>query len=301
MKPSIAIVIRGQVREWKNAKHSIFHLARLLSEKFEVVFFFVTWNHSYLPTYHHNIIKSAKRYDEREITEIELNEITQDFGSYSLGGFHVLDYQKVKETTIKNLKLFEEYEFITYIRYYANLVKQQYESKNEMVFHSVLELRPDLYIIPSGQNKINELALSKLPSFAVDAFSPTLLRTQDLSFSPSSPQFNCLFTEDLVIYSDSYTSDLINSEFHYLKRNKYLELLSLLSPHHLFSEHMQTVRLINTNNLGKIVADASIIRPRSFFLSAVDFTELSADVLVKIKIANGIFQNTKERLANNEP
>lgn len=297
MKPTLAVVIRGQMREWNNAKFSIINFIDTLNNYFDTTTFFVTWNESYIPTYHSNRFDVAPtKFGLVSIGEAERLQIAEDLSALNIGTIEIINKEEMKARHFSGLLMNEEYEQISFIKYFANLLKQQFENENGIVFDFVLDLRPDLFIIPSFIGLIEEKSKKKNGSFTFDALTTTFSRTHDFDFFNQLPQVNSLFTEDLLIFSDSLTSDLINCEFHYLKNSRYTEALSSFSPHHLFSDHLLKMRLINTHCMQDLVESVSIIRPKTFFLGPVDFTDVSQTTLEKVRLANKIFQQTKEKL-----
>lgn len=297
MKPTLAVVIRGQMREWNNAKFSIINFIDTLNNYFDTTTFFVTWNESYIPTYHSNRFDVAPtKFGLVSIGEAERLQIAEDLSALNIGTIEIINKEEMKARHFSGLLMNEEYEQISFIKYFANLLKQQFENENGIVFDFVLDLRPDLFIIPSFIGLIEEKSKKKNGSFTFDALTTTFSRTHDFDFFNQLPQVNSLFTEDLLIFSDSLTSDLINCEFHYLKNSRYTEALSSFSPHHLFSDHLLKMRLINTHCMQDLVESAVIIRPKTFFLGPVDFTDISQTTLEKVRLANKIFQQTKEKL-----
>lgn len=297
MKPTLAVVIRGQMREWNNAKFSIINFIDTLNNYFDTTTFFVTWNESYIPTYHSNRFDVAPtKFGLVSIGEAERLQIAEDLSTLNIGTIEIINKEEMKARHFSGLLMNEEYEQISFIKYFANLLKQQFENENGIVFDFVLDLRPDLFIIPSFIGLIEEKSKKKNGSFTFDALTTTFSRTHDFDFFNQLPQVNSLFTEDLLIFSDSLTSDLINCEFHYLKNSRYTEALSSFSPHHLFSDHLLKMRLINTHCMQDLVESVAIIRPKTFFLGPVDFTDISQTTLEKVRLANKIFQQTKEKL-----
>lgn len=297
MKPTLAVVIRGQMREWNNAKFSIINFIDTLNNYFDTTTFFVTWNESYIPTYHSNRFDVAPtKFGLVSIGEAERLQIAEDLSALNIGTIEIINKEEMKARHFSGLLMNEEYEQISFIKYFANLLKQQFENENGIVFDFVLDLRPDLFIIPSFIGLIEEKSKKKNGSFTFDALTTTFSRTHDFDFFNQLPQVNSLFTEDLLIFSDSLTSDLINCEFHYLKNSRYTEALSSFSPHHLFSDHLLKMRLINTHCMQDLVESVAIIRPKTFFLGPVDFTDISQTTLEKVRLANKIFQQTKEKL-----
>ena len=297
MKPTLAVVIRGQMREWNNAKFSIINFIDTLNNYFDTTTFFVTWNESYIPTYHSNRFDVAPtKFGLVSIGETERLQIAEDLSALNIGTIEIINKEEMKARHFSGLPMNEEYEQISFIKYFANLLKQQFENENGIVFDFVLDLRPDLFIIPSFIGLIEEKSKKKNGSFTFDALAPTFSRTHDFDFSNQFTQVSSLFTEDLLIFSDSSTSDLINSEFHYLKNSRHAEVLSVFNPHHLFSNHLLKMRLINTHCMQDLVESVAIIRPKTFFLGPVDFTDISQTTLEKVRLANKIFQQTKEKL-----
>ena len=297
MKPTLAVVIRGQLREWDNAKFSIINFIKTLDNYFDTTTFFVTWNESYIPTYHSmNFNEKPIKLGQVSVGEEERLQIVKDMSTIKVGKIEIINKEEIKARYFSGFSLNEEYEQISFIRYYANLLKQQYESQNDFVFNFVFDLRPDLFIIPAASKQIKDRAKKENGSFTFDSLTATFSRTHDLDFSSHFPQVNTLFTEDLLMFSDSLTSDLINCEFHYLKSSRYTEALSAFNPHHLFSDHLLKMRLINTHCMHELVESVSIIRPKTFFLGPVDFTDVSQTTLEKVRLANKIFQQTKEKL-----
>jgi hypothetical protein len=285
------------MREWNNAKFSIINFIDTLNNYFDTTTFFVTWNESYIPTYHSNRFDVAPtKFGLVSIGEAERLQIAEDLSTLNIGTIEIINKEEMKARHFSGLLMNEEYEQISFIKYFANLLKQQFENENGIVFDFVLDLRPDLFIIPSFIGLIEEKSKKKNGSFTFDALTTTFSRTHDFDFFNQLPQVNSLFTEDLLIFSDSLTSDLINCEFHYLKNSRYTEALSSFIPHHLFSDHLLKMRLINTHCMQDLVESVAIIRPKTFFLGPVDFTDISQTTLEKVRLANKIFQQTKEKL-----
>lgn len=285
MKKKIAIVIRGQVRTWNFAKHSIFEALKPFEEAHDVVYFFVTWDKSYVPFH-----KGAKNVSHLFENKEELSSIAADFSERVLGKFLVLNYDEVKAKSIKDLRLNEEYEYISFIRYAANLVKQNYEIENQLTFDEVIELRPDIFLLPQDYDQMLELALNNTHKpFSVSLFGNLLISDIEVSRDKGP------FVNDVVWISDSLTSDIICSEFLALKESK-RRYVDSMNPHAIAADYLMNCKIIVLDNAQNYFKSYGIVRPIEFIKNAgIDFNDISMATLTKIEAANASFQFAKER------
>ena len=78
MKQNLAVILRGQMREWKNAKFNFFKSMEQFEEHYNIVYFFVTWDHNYFTTIA-NQVTSIKIHQMRKVSNIDLFDIRNDF------------------------------------------------------------------------------------------------------------------------------------------------------------------------------------------------------------------------------
>lgn len=290
MKPNLAIILRGQIREWKNAKFNFFKSMQQFEEHYNIVYFFVTWDHNYFTTIV-NQVTSVKIHQMRKVSKIDLYDIENDFADKNLGVLKVLKYFDVN-SFMKNFKLAEEYHLISYVRYIAGLIKQNYEIENDIFFDKVIETRPDTFIVPHNKpfNEITEV----LPNFTYNA--KTDIFSRDESLSGDNSDLNTLFIDDLIFVSNGLTSDILTSEFAFLFSSRFDKIQLRMFPHTMLADFLLNFKLINRRNLNVYFRDVEILRPLEYFDKPVNLISSADSTLDAVKKADQNFKYQKENL-----
>lgn len=289
----IAVIIRGQAREWHYAKHSIFETFSRFEDTFEVHYFFVTWDRSYTAINNYHLDNAKIVVGERKITQTEIETIRNDFEGRTLAALEVLDTQLIR-SNIKE-RFFEEYELITFIRYAANLVKQNYEIDHHFQYDAVVDLRPDLFLLPHDDSDAIENAkniLGDLKNFVVYSASEFITLDREYKFEVDKFSFDFLFISDMMFISNSFTSNLLNSEFLFLLANA-KKFKKGFSPHAILSDFMLEMKLINKPILVDIVKDHTIIRSPEYWETKIDPLEISSETFNAFDLSNIKFQKMK--------
>lgn len=290
MKPNLAIILRGQIREWKNAKFNFFKSMQQFEEHYNIVYFFVTWDHNYFTTIV-NQVTSVKIHQMRKVSKIDLYDIENDFADKNLGVLKVLKYRDVN-SFMKNFKLAEEYHLISYVRYIAGLIKQNYEIENDIFFDKVIETRPDAFIVPHYKpfDEITEV----LPNFTYNA--KTDIFSRDESLSGDNSDLNTLFIDDLIFVSNGLTSDILTSEFAFLFSSRFDKIQLRMFPHTMLADFLLNFKLINRRNLNVYFRDVEILRPLEYFDKPVNLISSADSTLDAVKKADQNFKYQKENL-----
>ena len=295
MKKNIAIIIRGQFREWNNAKHSILScFGRMnIPEVCEVTFFFATWDKSYNVLFKED--GKPIYVDELEITEEHLERIRSDFETAGLNLWKakIFNYSDVKSSFCKDLKFYEEYELISFIRYAGSLLKQEYENEHNIIFDTVIHIRPDVFYLPAlGKHRTEFLHL--IPRNTI--ISTTGIHTTydgSLLFDHFL-QVENFSIDDIIFASGSLASDILCNEFLSLYDKSYISTNFL--PHNKLCDYLlRTKQIMPDNGMHKYIANSGIIRPSRFFDKQVDFTNISEATLKRIKVADSNFHTEKDR------
>lgn len=296
MKQKLAIILRGQLREWKNAKHNFFTAMRQMEKFYDITYFVVTWDHSYFST----ITKTAhtvKIHQMKKLSTIDLIDLKNDFKDKD---FHlkILSYTEVNRF-MKDFKLSEEYHLITYVRYIAGLIKQNYELENGVFFDKVIETRPDIFILPQDieNEEFVESAAEVLPNFVYHAKSDIFPRDENLVADKDSiVNLNSLFIDDLIFISNGLTSDILTSEFAFLFSSRYDKIQMHMFPHSLLADFLLNFKLINISNLFIYFKGIEILRPLEYFDKPVNLLVSSEATLEEVKKADQNFKNMKEKI-----
>ena len=291
MKQNLAVILRGQMREWKNAKFNFFKSMEQFEEHYNIVYFFVTWDHNYFTTIA-NQVTSIKIHQMRKVSNIDLFDIRNDFSGKNLGHLKILSYSDVNRF-MKNFKLAEEYHLISYVRYIAGLIKQNYEIENDIFFDKVIETRPDVFIVPHGKpfDEITEV----LPNFTYHAKTDIFARVENLT-DEHRADFNTLFIDDLVFVSNGLTSDILTSEFAFLFSSSFDKIQLRMFPHTMLADFLLNFKLINRRNLIIYFRDVQILRPLEYFDKPVNLISTSDSTLDAVKKADQNFKFQKENL-----
>ena len=297
MKPNLAVMLRGQMREWKNAKYNFFKAMERFEEHYNVVYFFVTWDHNYFSTIM-NDVTTVKIHQMRKISTIDLLDIKNDFVDKNLANLKILSYQDVNRF-MKNFKLAEEYHLISYVRYIAGLIKQNYEIENDILFDKVIETRPDIFIAAheGDTNSFRPEITEVLPNFVYHAKSDIFPRDGELkSGKDTIVNLNTLFIDDLMFISNGLTSDILTSEFAFLYSSRFDKIQTRMFPHSLLADFLMNFKLINISNLFICFKDVQILRPLEYFDKPVNLLSSSDSTLAAVKNADQNFQNKKEQI-----
>jgi len=293
MKKNLAVILRGQVRSWNNAKFSIFEAFKPYEEHFNIVYFFVTWDCTYFSI---DTKSNITKFEFKNLSSIDVNSIKFDFEGKNLQ-LHILDYHKVKEF-IKDISLPEEYHLISYVRYISGLLKQNYEIENNCYFDLVFEARPDLYLAQHKQEFFKEHQDINAPinDFVFGAKIEILPRKHEIKNAKVSNP-NSLFVEDVFFISNGFTSDILTSEFAFLYNRRRDEMIKHLHPHNMLADHFLNFKLVNTTlPVIMFIKDAEIVRPLEYFNEPVNFFNPSEKTLDQVKRANQNFKDKKENL-----
>ena len=293
----IAVLIRGQFREWNNAKHSLFKALNPFEEHHDITYFFATWETSYFalePT-PDGVIEKCENL---VLSAADIDRIHQDFSGKSFF-LEIVSVEKALKL-FDGLELQEEYHQISYIRHIVGMMKQNYEIENDCYFDVVVETRPDIFILPYEEDKIPVAEL--IPNFVFHSASEYLTRGQNIIYSDRGfYDVNTLFVDDLIFISNGLTSDIITGEFCFLFHNRKLSFFKNIHAHHLLCDYLLNFKLINTHNVGKFFKNIDIVRPLSFFDLPVNFLNVTDETLELVSKAHSNFSKLKIKNENNLP
>lgn len=237
---NLAVVLRGQLREWAACKDEIFKSFDLPDTN--VVYFFVTWAG----------------------VNVDASYILNDFRDKNLGKLEIISDQVVKVLSAKksSTKFVEAYDRMTYIRQYASMVVNEYELENDMVFDIVVNTRPDLFITT------NTLCVDFLFSDDYVDFvlgSGFIMKREktlsvELGFSGEIRRISdTLFVDDLIFSGNSLSMGVFNTEYEQIQSETSHVFAS--SPHHHTAEHILNSKLIISNTAWKFFSQYDICRP----------------------------------------
>lgn len=236
---TIAVVLRGHVRQWDNCKKSIFDSFDLPNTN--VVFFFVTWEGSL----------------------VNLSNIEKDFVGKKLGKIEAISSNKVTDLCSKKSEgaFFESYDHITYLRQYSNMLVSEHELENQMVFDLVVNTRPDLFI-NADKTKVESLLSSDYTDFVIGSNFIKRAKTQEALVNLSraiTGLSNTLFVDDLIFVANSLTIGVFNSEYEFLHTADSLGYE--FSPHHLVADHILSSKFLISNSAWDFFREYDICRP----------------------------------------
>ena len=292
---NVAVLIRGQLREWDNSKHSLMKNFNLFEKHHNVVYFFATWDSSYFSTLT-DINRKDYIHEKTKIQEATTKSIKNDFKGKNLI-LKIVEQETVNEM-IGNLKLLEEYQLISYIRNIAGLMKQNYEIENDIQFDVVIETRPDLFVLPNDESSHSPTGpLDPIPNFVLHAATEFLpLAVENIHLNPLAFNLNSLFVHDIIFISNGLTSDIITGEFSYLNHNKKRYFLKMVHPHNMLCDYFLNFKLINMGNMSKYFYKYEILRPLKYFDEPVNVLDMSDKTFDRVYKANKTFNIEKEKL-----
>lgn len=278
----IAILIRGQLREWNNSKSNIFQAFKPFEENHEVTYFFATWDTSYVNV--SSLNDPNVKLNLTNVTNFHAEQIRRDFDGKNLV-LKIVDSEKAKNM-FDGLSLQEEYQNISFIRHFVGMMKQNYEIENDVEFDLVIETRPDIFIQPYLDRNFAEL--KKIPNFAFHSTSEFLPRGSDkIHVNSKFFDFNTMFVDDLMFISNGLTSDIITGEFCFLFHNRDYYFIKMIHPHNILCDYFLNMKLINIHNISEFFSNISILRPLKFFDSPVNLfnpTDATMDQIVKANL-----------------
>ena len=235
----LAVVIRGQVREWDLCK-SVFFNAFDLSDV-ETTFFFVTW----------------------EDTKASEDSLMKDFSNVKLGKLEILSDEIVESIGKKKSSnvYVEAYDRISYIRQYASMLVNEYELENDLVFDLVVDTRPDLYI--AANKSCSEFLFS--PDYLDFVIGSGFIQREKKQYAEISNNeeiaklSDLLFVDDLIFCGNSLSMGVFNTEY---EKNQLDTSRSMtMSPHHHTANHILDSKLIILNLAWKFFSQYDICRP----------------------------------------
>lgn len=297
MKKQLAVILRGQIREWKNAKFNFFKSMSRFESVYDITYFFVTWDHNYFSTINDDVT-SVKLHQLKKVSTIELLDIKNDFVGKKLGALKVLSYQNVN-AFMKTFKLAEEYHLISYVRYIGGLIKQSYELENEVFFDLVIETRPDIFILPQDyeSEEFDKTISESLPNFVYRAKTDIFSREENLVADEYfTTNLNSMFIDDVIFISNGLTSDILTSEFAFLFSSRYDKIQQHMFPHTLLADFLLNFKLINTSNLLAYFKGVEILRPLEYFDKPVNLLVSTDSTLQEVKKADQNFKDMKEKI-----
>lgn len=297
MKKQLAVILRGQIREWKNAKFNFFKAMSKFESVYDITYFFVTWDHNYFSTIHKDVT-TVKLHQLKRVSNIELLDIKNDFVGKNLGALKVLSYQNVN-TFMKTFKLAEEYHLISYVRYISGLIKQSYELEHDVFFDLVIETRPDIFILSHDceGEEFDKRIDESLPNFVYLAKTDIFSREENLvAYENFTINLNSLFIDDLIFVSNGLTSDILTSEFAFLFSSRYDKIQLQMFPHCLLADFLLNFKLINISNLVAYFKGVEILRPLEYFDKPVNLLVSNDSTLEEVKKADQNFKDMKEKI-----
>lgn len=131
----VAVVITGELRSWAVSKRYIFEFFDQLQTS--VDYYFITWNES--SDYWFNTNGKIIPVDEQSIKE-------------SFDGRNLI--QVKVEPVFANSKNTSTFLLKAHLSKLANIYKRRYEFDNNFIYDHVIELRPDVFITPSNDQRV---------------------------------------------------------------------------------------------------------------------------------------------------
>ena len=280
MKKNICVLIRGQLREWDKAKFSIFLTFRHLEQAHNVHYIFAVWDESYTRTDSSSLPVITKISDE------QLVSLRNDFANKNFE-LAIANTQQFKNKNSR-LKLQEEYESISYIRFFANSIKRKYERTNGITFDAVFETRPDIFILPQTNPTLLSdgvaCEIADMIVYSTVGYDPRVHSYLDVRRKLDIP-FSTFFVDDNFYLTSNLTNNILNKEYLY-----YYHLFTKKDPvlrsHLLFSAFQRSVGIVNVGFVNKYISKYSIVRDSWFFDFDVDFTKVNEQTYFAVEQAN---------------
>jgi choline kinase len=274
---NIAIMIRGQTREWESAKHSIFNAFDFLSATDNLVYFFTTWDESYQP-----LGVDISNFAKRDQKTVDPKAIEKSFAGRKLGELQVLNDKAARKMLGSFFHLPEMYELILFIRYASNLAKRRYEQKHGMIFDLVIEIRPDVFYL--GARNYKQLVHSNLKDFEVHVHN-SFARTAKTSVNPNHPNpysnVASRYMDDILIAGTSFTMDVLANELHSTMAMRQREAFNA-SAHERIFDYLTSNRIQVINDGWRYVTDFAIVRPQ-VQEPAINFQSFKPETVESIK------------------
>lgn len=269
-KKRICVILRGQLREWEHCKTSIFAALSRIECECEVSYLLTFWK------------------DPKTISR----NFTEDFIGRQLIGVELIDLDEAKRKHIGDFLLPLSFELASFIRHSANQAKQRYERAVGKKFDTVIELRPDMFLLPQQHEESIQHAISgQLPEKTL--YVPGGKSFRQVRVSAGQPSL-LPFTDDNIIISDSESNDLVNSQFCFYRDHKNDRKFSRLYPHFLMALHTERVGLSVINNVHWYFGGYAIVRDPANFVNEIDFADISEETLQKIEEENQRFLSRRK-------
>ena len=197
MSSRLAVLLCGDFRCWPRASRYIFNF---VENYFDTVdYYFATWS----TTRDYRLPDNDSVKTERAVTE---HDVIDKFVGRNLIYYKLVDINTVP-------KYHTNFFYQAHLGKIGNILKRQYELKNDIIYDQVIELRPDVYIPPV----IKELAICKDFEYSMVpmyyAYGTKFPSIGDLYFRTNS------FTND-VLSTRNYHNKLVDIK-KFLDINRY--------------------------------------------------------------------------------
>jgi hypothetical protein len=231
----IAVIITGEVRTWSITKQSIFDYVESLSDNID--YYFVSWNET-TEFWKHDSLRQIKK----TVTDAD---IIQSFNNRNLVSYKLIPL----------IETDNGYYLRAHLSKIANILKRQYELKNDFIYDQVVELRPDVYIPKKSNVKI---ACCDFEYVVGEVYT----HYQEL---PSIP--------DLYLRTSSAGNDILATRNSYNRFDDIKQFKNLLvrsmdfepvpssrDPHYILLDFIMSKRLIPLKNQSE-AEQATVVRP----------------------------------------
>lgn len=194
----LAVIIAGEYRTWPKIYNYMFSFFKPRAHR--VDYFFVTW----------------KKSLDKEITD---KDVTDYFQIENLIAYQLVD-------DIKSQHTYYRQNFLIKI---GNLLKKEFEFKNDFIYDQVVVTRPDFYFRKSN---------AEWP-ICNNFFYQTEPLIRELASSEDAPENYYLWGQDVYIRSNSATDDIISQKYFidyhdFSRNNTKFVTMGIRSSHHYF-------------------------------------------------------------------
>lgn len=263
---NVAFVLNGQLRTWEFTKYSLknlFHMLKSINKDVNIKVFINTWDSSRFSNIEN--VNENYKFDKSSLIVHLQNDL-------------ILINEQIDNTIniynsdiefLKNLKWFEEYHKITYLRYLSVCNVKQFEKDNNIKFDVVYITRPDVWWSNLSQRK----NIYVPNDFEILTFGESIPDLKNIVWQ-NIPRLN-----DVIIGCNSKTLSLVGNEFWFL----------LLTPNILnkvghsaqyFYYISSNIKMIN--NLSDVFPSFSIVRYQATIDNSIDFKNLDMNTLLSI-------------------
>lgn len=263
---NIAFILNGYLRTWEYTKYSfknLFDMFKTLERDINIKVFINTWDLNKFSSIE-NIIKDDK-FDKLTL----IKQLQDDLILINDQLDNTVNVYNSDIEFLKNLKWFEEYHKIAYLRYLSVFNVKHFEKENNMQFDIIYITRPDIWWAnPQQKKKIY------IPNnFEILTFGESISDLKNAVWQ-NIPRLN-----DLVIGCNSKTLNLIGNEFWFL-----LSTPSILNKVGHSAQYFyyisNNIKMIN--NLSDALPQFSIVRHKAVCDNRINFKSFDENTLLSI-------------------